>query len=154
MSDEHLHEWWLELHMTKRMGGVELWVKADPSVEALMQSLAGPPDALDLIGGSWHGLDPLSPLHFYALRHDLNVRNVSFNMVGNSLFNHKGGVNLSFLQFVGVSKGDGVKFKITEPMTGDYLRTVGKAILAGAVDFYRAYLVPAHIELLISSKGL
>lgn len=148
-------ECWLELTIDRKSKGTELWVRTDPRVEEFIRSLAEGEevyDSLDHYGSNWRVVD--KPISVFRLNREIDTQSYVLSLIGGSLVNTRGGVNISFLRFVGVGTPEGVRFSVTGPINRDYIRTIKDNILTGSRQLFRDYIVPVHINLRVTSTEL
>lgn len=152
---------YFEMIIDKKADGLEIWFKTDPQVEAFMKSLAAgqTPKPLEAYGQTWEPAKASGPILVYRIdgvqREQYTLRHATLDSVCGSLGGGEDAlVNLSFLRFVGSSAGGGIRFKISGPFSLEYSRDMATDIKMAVRDLIKEYVVPAHIELRISSKEM
>lgn len=147
-------ECWLQLSIARRAKGLEIFAKADPRVEEFIIALSvnGDYDQLEMLSRNWYSLDPEKPIQVYRLEKDLKP--YVLLSVGASVRDKFGNPNLSFLQFVGLSKPEGIKYGVAGPFNRSYARALSSDIAQSCRDLFKDYIVPIHINIRISSQEL
>ena len=146
---------WVELSLRRNHKGLTVWVKTVPEVEEFIRNSShGNKDAMEMYGRGWVAND----LQVYrldkpmgAVSGNYNLTKVSEPMEGAPL---GGGVNLSFLRFVGISNPLGVEFLIPEPFSQPYVTRISHQIVLECKHFVKDYIVPMEINLRISSQSV
>lgn len=149
-------ECWLQISIDRRSKGLEVYIKADPRVEEFMASVSnGKFESLESYSRNWCGKDPLNPLKVYVLDRELTSNGYLLNNVcGNLIDGRTSNVNLSFLQFVGISNPEGIRFMISGPFQDEYVKGLIPKILTATRTLLKTYIVPIHINLRISSQEI
>lgn len=143
---------WLELSADRRPKGIEFWIRTVPQVEDYFKTLAanGAADALETFGRNWYPVG--GPVKAYRLETPVVGENYTCGEIcGNMGIGPKERVNLSFLQFVGISTEAGVKFGISGPLDKESIRGLTKKILTGCHRLFKDHISPIHVELRISA---
>lgn len=140
---------WLLLSLRRRSKGMEIYVKVDPRVEEFMASLSdGVSEPLESYGRLWEPID--EPIKVYSLNKELMYDGYVLGKASSAMLDRNNNINLSFMQFVGASKG--VKFFIPGPINGDYLTvTLKERILSMSSKFFHQYIVPINLKLRITA---
>lgn len=147
---------WLRLSITRRLTGVEVWIKTDPRVEDFMKSLGSTPgesDLLSVFGKNWY--NPVIPLRLYRNDKDIFSGITEYSLSAPCLplvDGRRGAINLTFLQLVGSSSPEGIRMIIEGPMGKDYARLLKSKILDGATSLLKQYITPINISLRIISN--
>ena len=147
-------EVWFQMTIARRRGQIEMWVKVHPEVEGFMASLDefGPPAPLGGYGKTWFSLG--TPLKVYAIGDLAAPEKWKLGSVCGPMKLKCGEVNLSFLQFVGASSPEGVRFGIKHPISRDSLKDLSPSILSGVRSFIYEHISPLQINLRVSSQEL
>lgn len=145
-------ECWMQISIDRVPKGLKVYVKADPRVEEFIVSVSyATPVVLETYGRNWFGHDPLNPLKIYSIEKEVPNTGYVLNNVCGPLIDRNGNANLSFLQFVGVSAPEGIKFMISGPFEAGYVKGLSAKVLTSARMLFKAYIVPMHLNLRISS---
>lgn len=159
----------LTVTLIRSAGGLTVYAKAHPMVEAFIQGL-GTGETVDVkaSGPYWRsvGLDKDKPLLIHRLAEPIpnialsNGDVVTICRPGQPLLcNTEPGhspntsaVNLSFLRLVGISEGAGVAFSVRGVHTLEALNHIHKLIGEGYRTFYKEYLKPVKLDVVCSTQ--
>jgi hypothetical protein len=131
---------WLDFSLRRRSGGVELRFRADPKLEEFMASLhETSPENLVNYGRTWRpiGSDVIMVRPIEKQLQGISgyrFQDVCGNLVAGrpTPLNPEGaGINLSWLQFVGIS--DGLSFLIDGPFQRSYIKDVLPQLIGSGV---------------------
>lgn len=159
MADER---WitWLDLSVKSTTGGINIWAFADPKIEALMQSLGdGRLDSLEAYAKSWGSPDPAgNPVMVYKMarnpEYGTGRRTYSLSDVGGMFEDQDGLTNLSFLRIKGISKPEGVTFRVNVPISLYKAKELKHTLLEATRQLVLDNLIPFHINFKLISREL
>lgn len=159
---------WVEISADRAPSGLELLVKADPRVEEFFKALSGGgTETLDAYGRNWHApLDvhgkPKYTIPLYSVNEVVRCNGYSFTSLCLPIVDEKMTIkvgappviNLSFLRFVGISQGSGVRFVIDGPISRPEInRLLNEPIKNAVTAFVRDYITPTHATLRVISQS-
>lgn len=144
---------WFELALGRSRAGLEVWVKAAPTLEDFMKGLSdgGKSEPTESFGRKWQPTGIGAELRVYNLNHPGYPKggDYTINKPGDYFDNDL--VNLSFLRLVGISDPAGIRFIVTGPYSKMFIKDLSAKIIVETRGLIREYMVPVTINLRISS---
>lgn len=146
---------WIRINLNRRKNdcGIEMNIEAVPKVEEFMANLgSGQSDPIEAYGRSWASFDPEHQIRVYRMFEPPDGRHVRYELdQPSSAFRNptNGKINVSFLRMVGISDPDGVKFRVTTPISNGELEDLAKTLTFASRQFILDYMTPANVSLRI-----
>ena len=148
---------YLEISCVRRFKDLELYVKVSPRVEDFIASLCDSNkfDPLEALARNWVSANAGNKIQVYRFVKELPLAlGQHLLSVGGSLYNRNGAVNLSFLQFVGLSKPEGITFCIEGPIDKASIQKLNSDIIAAMEGIIKGFIAPVRTVIKIYSQEL